>query len=52
MQSVFLWIVIALASISTVTILAEAVGLLPDKISRWINRNRISSIIVVLEQLV
>lgn len=50
MNDIFLFLILTITSISTVLLLAEAVGFLPDKVSRWLNRNRLSQTIVVLKE--
>src|SRR5271157_4478369 len=40
-----------LVSVSAILVVAEAVGLLPAKVSRWLNRNRLDQTIAVLGEL-
>ena len=45
-----LWVVILLLSVSTIVTLADALGFMPHRVSKWLNRNRLSPIIDVLKE--
>lgn len=49
MENSFLNIIIFITSISTILLILEALGFLPDKISRWLIRNKLSTSLEVLK---
>ena len=50
MDQIVIWIILSLSSISTLLVVAEAFGFLPDKLSLWLNRKKLSQTLEILKQ--
>lgn len=49
-SEITLWVVLILLSISTVVTLADALGFTPQRLSKWLNRNRVNTIVEILKE--
>lgn len=51
LEKLVIWIILTLSSISTILVITEAFGFLPDKWSLWLNRKKLTQTLEVLKQL-